>query len=39
VVRLDERDIVRHPLVQRVLSAYGTGRKPAIPGTAWPSKS
>ncbi len=39
VVRLDERDIVRHPLVQRVLSAYGTGRKPPVPGTAWPGKT
>jgi phosphate starvation-inducible PhoH-like protein len=28
VVRLDERDIVRHPLVQRVISAYASRRLP-----------
>jgi phosphate starvation-inducible PhoH-like protein len=38
VVYLDERDIVRHPLVQRVLSAYGQ-RRPSVPGTAYPPRA
>ena len=33
---LDRADVVRHPLVQRIIDAYGEDEPPASPGPAWP---
>jgi phosphate starvation-inducible protein PhoH and related proteins len=33
MVRFEKRDVVRHPLVQRIVNAYELHRQPQLPRT------